>query len=102
MILKIIICLAFGYLFGCISTGYLIGKKNKVDIRKYGSGNTGTTNTLRTLGVKAGALVLVGDMLKAIIPILLVRFFIYPNVTIMPLLTLYTGLGVVLGHNFPF
>lgn len=102
MILKIIICLAFGYLFGCFSTGYVVGKMNKIDIRKYGSGNTGTTNALRTLGAKAGALVLVGDMLKAILPILLVRFFIYPHVDFMPLLTLYTGLGVVLGHNFPF
>ncbi|HWT27660.1 MAG TPA: glycerol-3-phosphate acyltransferase, partial [Mobilitalea sp.] len=69
MILQILICLAFGYLFGCFSTGYFVGKLNKVDIRKYGSGNTGTTNALRTMGTKAGALVLLGDMLKAVIQI---------------------------------
>lgn len=101
MILKIVLCLAFGYLFGCFSTGYFVGKLNKVDIRNYGSGNTGTTNALRTLGAKAGALVLLGDILKAVIPIILVRFIIFPKVDSLTLLTLYTGLGVVLGHNFP-
>lgn len=102
MILKIILCLAFGYLFGCFSTGYVVGKLNKIDIRKYGSGNTGTTNALRTLGAKAGALVLIGDLLKAVIPILLVRFLLFPDVSNLTLLTLYTGLGAVTGHNFPF
>jgi len=101
MILQILICLAFGYLFGCFSTGYFVGKLNKVDIRKYGSGNTGTTNALRTMGTKAGALVLLGDMLKAVIPILLVRYLIYPHLDYVQLLTLYVGLGVVLGHNYP-
>ncbi len=50
MFTKILICLVLGYGFGCISTGYLVGKANKIDIRKYGSGNAGTTNALRTLG----------------------------------------------------
>jgi len=101
MIIQIIICLTLGYIFGCFSTGYLVGKMNKVDIRKYGSGNAGTTNALRTLGAKAGALTLFGDMLKAIIPILLVRFLIFPEEEAVQLFALYTGLGVVLGHNYP-
>lgn len=101
MLLKIILCLIFGYLFGCFSTGYVVGKMNKVDIRKYGSGNVGTTNALRTLGAKAGALTLVGDALKAVIPIVLVKVFFFPNVEYVQLLALYTGLGVVLGHNYP-
>jgi len=101
MIIQIIICLILGYIFGCFSTGYLVGKMNKVDIRKYGSGNAGTTNALRTLGAKAGALTLFGDMLKAIIPILLVRFLIFPEEEAVQLFALYTGLGVVLGHNYP-
>lgn len=102
MLLKVILCLLFGYIFGCFSTGYFIGKKNKVDIRQYGSGNVGTTNALRTLGAKAGAITLLGDVLKAVIPILLVRFLLFPNYEAMQLLTLYTGLGVVIGHNYPF
>ena len=41
---------------------------NHVDIREYGSGNIGTTNTLRTLGKKAGAITYIGDVLKAMVP----------------------------------
>lgn len=102
MAIRIIICIIFGYAFGCISTGYLVGKAYHVDIRKYGSGNAGTTNALRTLGWKAGALTLIGDMLKAIIPIMLVRHLIFSRFEYNQLLVLYTGLGVVLGHNYPF
>jgi glycerol-3-phosphate acyltransferase PlsY len=101
MILKIVICLLLGYIFGCFSTGYVVGKMNKVDIRKYGSGNVGTTNALRTLGAKAGALTLIGDALKAVIPILLVRLVFFKGLDYTELLTLYTGLGVVIGHNYP-
>lgn len=101
MILKIIFCLIFGYIFGCFSTGYFVGKLNKVDIRKYGSGNVGTTNALRTLGAKGGVITLAGDVFKAVIPMLLVRFLIFPDYEYMQLLTLYTGFGVVTGHNYP-
>lgn len=102
MILQIMVCLGLGYLFGCFSTGYIIGKRKKVDIRNYGSGNSGTTNALRTLGAKAGAITLIGDMLKAIIPILLIRYLFFKDESYVQLLTLYAGLGVVLGHNYPF
>lgn len=102
MILRIVLCLLFGYIFGCFSTGYFVAKVRKLDLRKYGSGNIGTTNTLRTLGAKAGLITLAGDMLKAIIPILLIRYLIFPGYKNLQLLTLYTGLGVVLGHNYPF
>jgi acyl phosphate:glycerol-3-phosphate acyltransferase len=101
MILKIIFCLIFGYIFGCFSTGYFIGKMKKVDIRNYGSGNIGTTNALRTLGAKAGAITLLGDAFKAVIPMLLVRFIFFNQTDFAQLLSLYTGLGVVLGHNYP-
>lgn len=98
---RIILTLLLGYIFGCFSTGYFIGKLYKVDIRKYGSGNVGMTNALRTLGAKAGAITLLGDSLKAVIPILIVKYFIFKNYEYIDLLTLYTGLGVVLGHNYP-
>lgn len=67
-----IVCLVIGYGFGLFQTGYFYGKRNGIDIRKYGSGNAGTTNALRTLGKKAGAITLAGDCLKAILAILLV------------------------------
>ncbi len=101
MVIRIILCLGLGYLFGCFSTGYIIGKMKKVDIRNYGSGSSGTTNALRTLGVKAGFITLLGDMLKAILPILLIRYLLFKDVPYVQLLTLYAGLGVVLGHNYP-
>lgn len=99
--MEIIICLVTGYAFGCFSTGYIVGKINHIDIRKYGSGNSGTTNALRTLGFKAGLITFLGDALKAIIPIMLIRFYFPASEGNLELLLLYTGLGVVLGHNFP-
>ena len=44
-----IVCLVIGYGFGLFQTGYFYGKRNGIDISKYGSGNEGTTNALRTL-----------------------------------------------------
>lgn len=101
MLLKILICLGLGYCFGCFSTSYVIGKANNIDIRKYGSGNAGTTNTLRTLGMKAGLITFLGDAIKAIIPILMVYLIIFTDSPDVRLFALYTGLGVVMGHNYP-
>jgi glycerol-3-phosphate acyltransferase PlsY len=101
VVINIIICILFGYIFGCFSTGFFIGKIKKVDIRQYGSKSSGTTNALRTLGPKAGILTLLGDMLKAIIAIVLVRFVLFSDIEYVKLLSLYTGLGVVIGHNYP-
>lgn len=102
MIIEIIVCLVIGYIFGCLQTGYFYGRLHGIDIRNYGSGNVGTTNTLRTLGKKAGYITYLGDALKAIFAILLVRYVIYQNAPDTLLLTMYTGFGVVLGHNYPF
>jgi len=102
VLVKIIICILFGYLFGCFSTGFFIGKINKIDIREYGSKSSGTTNALRTLGAKAAILTLVGDLIKAVIAVLLVRFVIFHDFPeYVKLLSLYTGFGVVMGHNYP-
>ncbi len=98
-----VICLVIGYLFGLIQTSYLYGKAHGIDIRTQGSGNAGTTNALRVLGKKAGAVTFIGDACKCIAAILLVRLLFqerYPDMG--PLLSIYTGAGVVLGHNFPF
>jgi acyl-phosphate glycerol 3-phosphate acyltransferase len=102
MIFYIIVCFIIGYAVGCFSTGYLVGKANHIDIRKSGSGNAGATNTLRTLGIKAGLITFLGDAFKAIIPIVLIRLFVHDTSISWQLLSLYMGLGVVIGHNFPF
>ncbi|MCR5357455.1 MAG: glycerol-3-phosphate 1-O-acyltransferase PlsY [Lachnospiraceae bacterium] len=98
-----IICLIIGYAFGLIQTGYLVGRANGIDIRNYGSKNAGTTNVLRTMGKKYGALVLLGDALKCIAAVVVVKLIFgakYPD--IICLLALYGAAGVILGHNFPF
>lgn len=102
MIWRIAICLILGYAFGCISTGYIVGKAQKVDIRKYGSGNVGTTNALRTLGKKAALITLLGDILKCAIPVVLIKFVFFKELPEADLFGLYTALGAVLGHTFPF
>ena len=101
-----IIFLIIGYGFGSFSTGYVVGRMSGHNIQSDGSGNIGTTNALRTMGAKGGALTFAGDLLKAFIPTLLVRFVFCPNMGYSPemtyLMTLVIGLGVVIGHNFPF
>ena len=69
-----VICLFIGYVFGLFQTAYFYGKSKGIDIRKYGSGNAGTTNALRVLGTKAGLIVLAGDCLKCIIAYQVARF----------------------------
>lgn len=98
-----LICILIGYVFGLIQTGYLYGKSQKVDIRKMGSGNAGATNALRTLGWKAGAITFFGDAFKCIFAIIL-TCIIFRNSyrDILPVLSMYTGMGAVLGHNYPF
>ena len=98
-------CLIGGYLLGSINTSVIVGKFFGVDIRKKGSGNAGATNTLRTLGKKAAAVVLLGDVAKAVIAILLAMLaarLIFPGEYDISLYCRYlAGLGAVLGHNFP-
>ena len=98
-----ILCLVVGYLFGLFQTAYFYGKLHGIDIREYGSGNAGTTNTLRVLGTKAGVIVLVGDILKCMIAIFICRYvFSASHPDMVYLLQMYTAAGVILGHNFPF
>lgn len=98
-----IICLAMGYVFGLFQTAYIYGKAHGVDIRKMGSGNAGTTNTLRVFGAKAGLIVFAGDVLKCVISIVLTRvLFGGSRPDIIYLLMLYAAAGAILGHNFPF
>lgn len=103
MIISRIICLVIGYICGLFQTGYIYGKTQNIDIRKHGSGNAGATNTLRTLGWKAGAITFAGDLCKAMLAIFIAWLLFrknYPDV--VKVLQMYAGLGAVLGHNYPF
>lgn len=98
-----LICLAIGYVCGLFQTSYIIGRMHKTDIREHGSGNAGTTNALRTFGKKAGAMTLIGDLMKCVIAVWIVKaLFKNSYGDILPLLSLYAGAGCILGHNFPF
>lgn len=102
-ILVRILCIAVGYCFGLFQTAYIYGRLHGIDIRDYGSGNSGTTNALRVLGKKAGLIVFLGDLLKATAACVLARVVgthFYPDI-LYPMI-LWAGLGVVIGHNFPF
>ncbi len=98
-----LVCLVTGYVFGLFQTAYIYGKLHGIDIRNYGSGNAGTTNTLRVLGTKAGLIVLFGDIMKCILAVVFTNLLFaerYPEMVY--LLKMYTAAGAILGHNFPF
>ncbi|MCL2719538.1 MAG: glycerol-3-phosphate 1-O-acyltransferase PlsY [Lachnospiraceae bacterium] len=98
-----ILCLLVGYAFGLFQTAYIYGRMNGIDIRQHGSGNAGTTNALRTLGKKAGAVVLVGDIVKCMLAIFVCEWIFGSNHPEMVyLVKIYAAAGAILGHNFPF
>ncbi|MDD3415129.1 MAG: glycerol-3-phosphate 1-O-acyltransferase PlsY [Lachnospiraceae bacterium] len=98
-----IACLVIGYAFGLFQTSFIYGKANGIDIREHGSGNAGSTNMLRTLGLKAGLITFAGDVLKCILAIITVQvLFGSSHMDMIPLLKMYTAAGTILGHNFPF
>lgn len=101
--LERILCLVIGYAFGLIQTGFLYGKAKGIDIREHGSGNSGATNTLRTLGTGAGFTVLFGDAFKCIAAIIITYFlFGKNNPEYRYLYMIYTAFGAVIGHDYPF
>lgn len=98
-----IICIIIGYVFGMFQTAFFYGKMHGIDIREHGSGNAGTTNTLRVLGTKAGLIVFAGDVLKCMIAVWITTLiFKGSHPEEIYLLKLYTAAGAILGHNYPF
>ncbi len=98
-----VLCLCIGYLFGLLQTSYIYGKMHGIDIRQHGSGNAGTTNMLRTMGTKAGIITFLFDFLKCFLAVMAVRLIFKNQYSqLLPLLSVYAGAGVVLGHNYPF
>lgn len=93
-----ILSLGLGYLVGCMNPAALVARKKKVDLTKTGTGNLGATNTALVLGQKAGWFVLIFDMLKSILSYKVARL-LFPHLRLAGLIA---GLGVLLGHCFPF
>ncbi len=85
------------YLVGSISFGIIYSKlKYKDDIRNYGSGNSGMTNTIRTFGKKSGFIVFIGDFLKGFLMVFLAGILTHSAIC-----QALAGFFVVLGHIFP-
>jgi glycerol-3-phosphate acyltransferase PlsY len=100
--LSYIIIIIIAYLLGNISTSYIVAKRlTGVDIRTQGSGNAGSTNVLRTLGKKAGAMTFLGDVLKGIMAVVIAQ--IIAKLAGIDVVTAgYVAVvGVVSGHNWP-
>lgn len=97
--MTVLITIIISYLVGSISGSYIIGKVflNK-DVRKYGSGNAGTTNAIRVFGIKWGIITFLIDFLKGIIIVLLSKNIFKVNETLILINILF---GIV-GHDYPF
>lgn len=89
------ILLASAYLLGSIPTGLLLGKAYGIDVRNEGSGNIGATNLYRTVGRKVGIITLIGDCLKGLIPVLVVKLSSLPVE-----FAAWVGLAAFCGHVF--
>ncbi|GHH99100.1 glycerol-3-phosphate 1-O-acyltransferase PlsY [Neobacillus kokaensis] len=93
---QILIILVLAYLLGSIPSGLIIGKVfYKTDIREHGSGNLGGTNTFRTLGIKAGLVVTIADILKGTLATAL------PALLAVDMHPLLAGVLAVIGHTYP-
>ena len=102
MILRIVVLL-IGYCCGLFPSGLIVGRLNRTDLRSQGSGNTGATNALRVMGLKGGLLVFLGDFLKCFIYCMVLKLgfaHVFGDMTIP--LVMWGGLGVILGHSYPF
>jgi glycerol-3-phosphate acyltransferase PlsY len=102
--MKEAISIIIAYLIGSIPTALIISRKYfDIDIREYGSGNMGATNTFRVLGSRFGTIVMIADMLKGIIAVSLYNFFPHYLHNELDRTNFMIGLGLaaVTGHIFP-
>lgn len=91
------------YLIGSIPCGLVLAAGTGVDIRKQGSGNIGATNVTRLIGKRLGALTLLGDLLKAVVPMLLASW-LWTELQLpgdSDLVMVLCGAAVFVGHLFP-
>lgn len=96
--MQYLVSLFLGYLLGCSSMAYYIGKLKKKDIRTAGSGNLGASNTTVLFGWGAGVAVALHDIGKAVLAVLLTKL-LFPGSEYVGAVA---GIACVLGHIFPF
>lgn len=96
--MQYIFVILLSYIIGCSSMSYYISKINKVDIKGQGSKNYGASNTVALIGWKAGILVAVHDIGKAVLAVFIAQYF-FPALQYAGVVA---GVACVLGHIFPF
>ena len=97
MVLKIVICVFIGYIFGCFNAGYYYVKMKGSNIFALGSGNAGATNVARNYGKKAGVAVGILDGLKIILALMIVKYIFQASDSLIGI----TVVSCILGHIFP-
>ncbi|MDR1208814.1 MAG: glycerol-3-phosphate 1-O-acyltransferase PlsY [Clostridiales bacterium] len=105
-----IFSLLIGYAFGCFQTAFIVGRlAGQIDIREHGSGNAGMTNVARVMGIKFGLIVFAADVIKAAAAFAVCSIAFGGSVSLLgrvgaagALPGMYAGLGVIIGHNYPF
>ena len=95
--MQIVLCALIGYFFGNINPAFILAKFKGFDIRERGSGNAGASNTVITIGKKAGLLVALFDIFKAVAASLLAAY-LFPQLKFAKILS---GSCCILGHIFP-
>ena len=108
-LLYLLFCVLIPYLLGSLSFSVIVSKGlYHQDIRKFGSGNAGMTNVLRTFGKKAAALTIVGDIGKGIVAVLLAKWFFQSSLASQQSYFLGAIFGIylaaffaVIGHVYP-
>lgn len=95
--MEIFLSLCFGYVLGCLNPAAWIGKWKHVNLKQAGTGNLGATNTTMVLGRKAGAFVLVVDVLKSYLSARLAQWM-FPQLAVAGMVG---SIGAILGHCFP-
>jgi len=104
MVWQYVLAAGVGYLAGSIPFGWIAGKVTRgVDVRDFGSGATGATNVLRTLGMRPFLLVLVADALKGYLPVLATWYIAEPHVGSDTAhgLQVAAGVAAIIGHDWP-
>jgi acyl phosphate:glycerol-3-phosphate acyltransferase len=92
------VVLLFSYLLGAVPVGLMVGLARGVDIRKFGSGNIGATNVLRTLGLPAATVVFIGDTAKGAVPMFVAKHF-FSQQHYAPYLVIAAGFLAIVGHT---
>jgi acyl phosphate:glycerol-3-phosphate acyltransferase len=98
--MSLVLAAALGYVLGAIPFGLIVGRVTRgIDLREYGSHRTGATNALRTLGLRAAALVFLLDVGKGVAAVLLARL-LFADDSLAEWAAAIAGFAAIVGHDW--